>query len=249
MSQYQHYRNAQELEEHIRKFHKSNPFSNYLQEIVYGGSDGIVTTLAVVSGFAGANNSDLGLTTTLVLLFGLANLFADATSMGLGNFLSVRSENAVTKRQRRKQAQQICNNKSQALTETQFLLTQKGYRDDDAKIMADIISKNESYWLDFTMAEELGTNKNSKENLAISSLFTFFSFVVFGFMPIIPYLIDSLTNQYFYSGLSALLSLSLLGFVRRFFTRESIIRSIGETVIVGGVSASVAYSVGLIFGG
>jgi VIT1/CCC1 family predicted Fe2+/Mn2+ transporter len=42
---------------------------------VYGGLDGIVTTFAVVSGVAGA---ELGV--HVVLIMGLANLFADGFS-------------------------------------------------------------------------------------------------------------------------------------------------------------------------
>src|SRR5690606_15150653 len=74
---------------------RKSPVAEYFKEVVYGGVDGIITTFAVVSGFSGAAlSSDLTtqLSFMLVLLFGLANLFADAVSMGLGNFLSVRSE-------------------------------------------------------------------------------------------------------------------------------------------------------------
>ncbi|MGB2731859.1 MAG: VIT1/CCC1 transporter family protein, partial [Microgenomates group bacterium] len=42
------------LQKHLQDEHKLSAFSTYLKEIVYGGSDGIVTTFAVVAGFAGA---------------------------------------------------------------------------------------------------------------------------------------------------------------------------------------------------
>ena len=42
------------LEEHLQLEHKRTAISEYLREIVYGGNDGIVTTFAVVAGFAGA---------------------------------------------------------------------------------------------------------------------------------------------------------------------------------------------------
>ena len=58
--------------------------SGSLGEIVYGGNDGIVTTFAIVAGFAGASMHETGAAIggVAVLLFGLANLFADATAMG-----------------------------------------------------------------------------------------------------------------------------------------------------------------------
>jgi VIT1/CCC1 family predicted Fe2+/Mn2+ transporter len=62
-------------------------FEEYLGEIVYGGIDGIVTTFAIVAGSVGA-----GLSSAIVLILGSANLVADGFSMGVGAYLSSKSE-------------------------------------------------------------------------------------------------------------------------------------------------------------
>lgn len=59
----------------------------YLPEIVYGASDGIVTTFAIVAGVVGAE-----LSTQTVLVLGFASLFADGFSMAVSNVLSERSK-------------------------------------------------------------------------------------------------------------------------------------------------------------
>src|SRR5512134_3346671 len=59
--------------------------SQYIGDLVYGGLDGIITTFAVVSGVAGAQ-----LGTPIILILGLANLFADGFSMGTGAYLSTK---------------------------------------------------------------------------------------------------------------------------------------------------------------
>lgn len=59
----------------------------YLAEVIYGANDGIVTTFAVVSGVAGAS-----LNPSIVVILGVANLFADGFSMGMSNYLSRQSE-------------------------------------------------------------------------------------------------------------------------------------------------------------
>lgn len=69
----------------------------YLGEITLAGNDGVVTTFSVVSGFSGAalfdqNDKALKLSVSLVLLFGLANLFSDGLSMGVGNYLARSAE-------------------------------------------------------------------------------------------------------------------------------------------------------------
>ncbi len=59
----------------------------YLPDLIYGASDGIITTLAVVSGVTGA-----ALSSTVILILGFANLVADGFSMGASNLLSRRSD-------------------------------------------------------------------------------------------------------------------------------------------------------------
>lgn len=62
----------------------------YLSQLVYGGIDGIVTTFAVVAASVGA-----GLSSSVVIILGLANLIADGISMGISAYLSEKSERAL----------------------------------------------------------------------------------------------------------------------------------------------------------
>lgn len=61
-----------------------------MRDLVYGASDGIVTTFAVVAGTAGG-----ALSPAVVLIIGAANLAADGLSMGVGNFLSIRADESA----------------------------------------------------------------------------------------------------------------------------------------------------------
>lgn len=63
---------------------------NYIRDIVYAANDGVVTTFAVVAGVRGAE-----LPAVIVLALGFANLAADGLSMGLGNYLGIKSERAT----------------------------------------------------------------------------------------------------------------------------------------------------------
>lgn len=65
-------------------------FEKYLGEVVFGAIDGIVTTFAVVAATVGA-----GLGSGVIIILGLANLFADGISMGVSAYLSEKSEQAV----------------------------------------------------------------------------------------------------------------------------------------------------------
>jgi VIT1/CCC1 family predicted Fe2+/Mn2+ transporter len=60
--------------------------AKYLPDLIFGANDGIITTLAVVSGVVGAS-----LSPAVILILGFANLLADGFSMGASNVLSRRS--------------------------------------------------------------------------------------------------------------------------------------------------------------
>lgn len=63
--------------------HNTEYENNILKGIVYAGGDGILTTLAIVSGAYGGN-----LSSGIVLMIGISNCVADALNMGLGDLIS-----------------------------------------------------------------------------------------------------------------------------------------------------------------
>jgi len=84
---------AAALARHKAVEHRVGRLQEHLKQIVYGGNDGIVTTFSVVAGFAGYGAEGAATVGGVaVLLFGLANLFADGTAMGLGEYLSSASQ-------------------------------------------------------------------------------------------------------------------------------------------------------------
>lgn len=71
---------------------------HYVGDLVYGANDGILTTFAVVAGVTGG-----ALSTTTVIVVGMANLVADGLSMGVGNYLGIRARESALERQGRPQ--------------------------------------------------------------------------------------------------------------------------------------------------
>jgi VIT1/CCC1 family predicted Fe2+/Mn2+ transporter len=69
---------------------------HYIGDLVYGANDGILTSFAVVAGVTGG-----ALSARTVLIVGMANLFADGLSMGVGNYLSIRARESALEQQRR----------------------------------------------------------------------------------------------------------------------------------------------------
>ena len=58
----------------------------YIRDVVFAANDGMITTFSVVAGVAGA-----GLSPSVVVIMGFANMLADGISMALGNYLGIKS--------------------------------------------------------------------------------------------------------------------------------------------------------------
>ncbi len=67
---------------------------HYVRDVVYGANDGVITTFAVVAGVTGGTLPPIA-----VLVLGVANLLADGLSMGVGNYLGIRSDERVREAQ------------------------------------------------------------------------------------------------------------------------------------------------------
>ena len=56
----------------------------YLDEIIYGGMDGVLTTVSIIAGVYGSNINII-----YAFILGVANLLADGFSMGISRYLSL----------------------------------------------------------------------------------------------------------------------------------------------------------------
>lgn len=241
------------VEEHVRKSHKLSPLSEYLKEVVYGGVDGIITTFAIVAGFSGAalsNEMTTQLSFILVLLFGLANLFADGVSMGLGNFLSVRSEQSRYRTMRKEEQEESVQNVRWELHETKVILLNKGFSEEDAETLTRIYKKNPKYWVDFMMNHELKIPDPTGSNPIFTGLATFLSFIVFGLIPLLPFILLNTFEPrlvFVVSLVATFLALLLLGVLKWRIIGTKFLYTVLEVVLIGGIAASVAFFVGSLF--
>ena len=220
----------------------------YVGDMVYGGLDGIVTTFAVVSGVAGAQ-----LGSGVVLILGLANLFADGFSMAVGAFLSSKSEQEYYDREYQREAWEVEHFPKGERSELLEIYRAKGYSDEDANRLVDIQSQKPDLWVKTMMVEELGMMKDER-NPMTSALATLGSFVLAGVLPLVVYLIGLAVP--IPAGISFPISLALsavalfaLGAAKVLVTERNFLKSGLEMLVVGGAAACVAYVVGVLLKG
>jgi vacuolar iron transporter family protein len=222
--------------------------SQYLGEMVYGGLDGIITTFAVVSGVAGAR-----LDASVILILGLANLFADGFSMATGAFLSARSEQEYYQRERQREAWEVENFPEGERAELFEIYRQQGYTEEEARQMVAIKSRDKVRWVDAMMVEELGMLKDESSPL-LNGLATLVAFILAGVIPLLVYLVGlgvpiSPQTSFPITLTMSGLALFALGAAKVLVTERNMLRSGTEMLLLGGLAAGVAYTVGALLKG
>lgn len=220
----------------------------YLKSMVYGGLDGIITTFAVVAGVAGAS-----LAAGVVLILGFANLIGDGLSMAIGDFLSTKAERDFNRAEREREKWEVENYPEGEKLELIELYQERGIARADAEAITDLIAKTQEAWVDTMMVEELGIIETD-ESPAKNALVTFASFCLFGFLPLMAFVlsrflpIPAAWNFPLAACLTAA-TLFCLGAVKTRFTGQNWIVSGLEMLAVGGLASAAAYGIGLALGG
>lgn len=238
-------RKAHEGDNATEKHHTGH--GQYLKSFVYGGLDGIVTTFAVVAGVAGAN-----LSTGLVFILGVANLIADGISMALGDYLSTKAENEYIAAEHLRETWEVQNYPEGEKREMMELYKEKGIPEADAKIVVDALSKHQEPWVDIMLVEELGLIENH-DSPTKNALVTFVSFVLFGSVPVLIYVIARFipflaAHTFTTACVITAITLFTLGTLKVYFTRERWYRAGLEMLLLGGLAAIAAYIVGTLLG-
>jgi len=213
----------------------------YIGDFVYGANDGIITTFAVVAGAAGAL-----LPGGVVIILGLANLVADAFSMGASNFLSLRSQRDFVKMQRGREEWEIENYPQVEKQETREIMRHWGFSKDMVEPAVTAISSDKQRWASFLMREELDLQENDSASPTSHGIATFGAFIVAGALPLLPYFfaIDP-QQQFLISGILAAVTFFVVGAARTLINEGNILKAGFEMLLVGGIAAAVAYGIGL----
>lgn len=220
----------------------------YIKSMVYGGLDGIITTFAVVSGVAGAS-----LSLKIVIILGFSNLLADGFSMAVGDYLSSKSEKEYQEGITHQTKIAIKNNYQEEVHKMTHAYEVEGLSKEDAEIIAVTLAKYETPFVNQLSSQAYGNNHKEEDPIK-NALVTFFSFFVFGLVPLLAYILSTfipflLENAFLLASILTGTTLFTLGAVKSRITQSNWMRSGMEMLTVGGLAAVVAYLVGFVLGG
>lgn len=232
----------QEIAHAAHDHHHGQTSGRYLADVILGANDGLVTTFAVVSGSVGAQ-----LPATVVVILGLANLLADALSMGLGNYLGQVSERKYQQRQRQMEEHEVRHYPTMERREVEHIFKEWGFTGETLKSATEVITSNKNRWVNFMMREELNIIEDHPASPSRRGLATFIAFVVAGFLPLIPYVLEvGGESAVGWSALATGLALFMVGAWRSRITVQSWSWGGVQMLLVGGSAAAAAYLVGFV---
>lgn len=221
---------------------------SYLKDMVYGGIDGTITTFAVVSGVVGAE-----LAPGIVVILGLANLFADGFSMAVSNFLGTKAEQQFLHMIRKEEENEIDLIPEGEREEIRQIYAAKGFEGELLEQVVDVITSNEQVWVDTMLLEEHGLLLDGPEPKK-AAWWTFVAFLVAGIIPVAPFIVNLLvdggiSSPFLWSSIATAATFFAIGIYKARVVGGSTLKAGLETVAVGGMAAVLAYGIGWLLRG
>jgi predicted membrane protein (TIGR00267 family) len=213
-----------------------------MRELVFGVNDGLVSTLSLVSGVAGAAVSQ-----GMVLLAGVAGLLSGAISMAAGAYISTKSEREVHEAQVARERGELERNPEEEKEELRTLYRLKGYGEEEARQMVDRLGQSKDLMLESLVRDELGLIPESFPNPWLAGAQSGVAFVIGSFIPLIGYLFFGGAIAVFVSVGISVAALFVVGALKTLFTGLNWLRSGLEMVIIGVFATLITYAIGSLF--
>jgi VIT1/CCC1 family predicted Fe2+/Mn2+ transporter len=210
-----------------------------VRDIVIGMSDGLTVPFAIAAGMSGAN-----VASSVVVIAGLAEIAAGSISMGLGGYLSGRTEVEHYTTERAREVLETKNVPELEVKEVADILHGLGLEENQIDSVAAAISKDRDRWVDFMMRFELGLEKPNPRRALQSAITIGLSYALSGFIPLAPYiLLNSVSTALFVSVAVTLIALLVFGYIKGRVIGVNPWISGFQTMLIGGIAAGAAFGI------
>lgn len=220
-----------------------SPQGRMIREVVYGATDGLVTSLGFVVGVFGALHES-----RIILITGIAGATAGALSMGFSAYISSKSQREFFLAEIKREQREILEMPDKEREEVRKIYQAKGFKGQELDTVVNRITANPAVWLRCMMEEELGLIMGSFDRPGVVGGITAASYGAAAFLPILPYALAEPAAAFVWSVVISIAALFGFGAGKTLLTRTPPLRSGLELVGVGLVSASVGYGIGRLAG-
>jgi len=210
---------------------------------MFGVSDGLVSNVAIVVGFAGANPGP-----GLIRLAGLTGLIGGAVSMAAGEYVSMKAQSELLERELDMERIELHRRPEAERRELAAIYRSRGVDEATADQLATALSRDPEMALETHAREELGIDPSSLGRPLSAAVSSFVCFAVGATVPVLPY--------FFATGAAALVTAIVLGVIAALavgtalarFTGRSTVRSAFRQLLFTAVPAVITYALGAAVG-
>jgi vacuolar iron transporter family protein len=220
-----------------------NVTSGGARAAVFGMSDGLVTNVSLILGFAGAHPS-----ASVVRLAGLAGLVAGAFSMAAGEYVSMTAQRELFERELAIERRALAETPEGETQELIEIFKRKGLEPDRATRLAHEVMSDPELALEVHAREEFGVDPSALGSPLTATISSFIAFTIGAFIPLAPWLVGSGTAAVVWSIVLSAIAALTLGAVLGSLTGRSRVRSALRQLFIAALAASVTYGVGRAVG-
>jgi VIT1/CCC1 family predicted Fe2+/Mn2+ transporter len=222
--------------------------SDLVKDIVIGMADGLTVPFALAAGLTGASGVD---STAIIVTAGIAEIAAGSIAMGLGGYLSGRTEIEHYHSEESREYFEVEKFPEKERAEVKEIFAEYGLSEKVQDEIVDELSKDKKKYVDFMMRYELGLEKPDANRARKSALTIGASYIVGGLIPLLPYVFIR-TDKHLallVSLVVTLLALFVFGFFKSKVTGQPPISGAFRTMIIGAIAAGAAFGIAKLVGG
>ena len=206
---------------------------------MFGFGDGINTSLGLVAGVGGANESS-----SIIILAALVAMFTGAKAMAVQNYLAVRSQRQILQSEIEREKWEMENVPEAEEREIEDIYKAKGFSGIELGNIVKKITSDKKVWLDTMLTEELKLNLEIVGSPLKSAFRMFGSFLIGGILPIIPYFFSSGNTPLLIAIGTSLFASFVIGAFKSKLANLSMIRGGLEMAGMGTGIALIGYGIG-----
>lgn len=231
----------------LKRFHDEawhTPQGRLVRELIFGVNDGLISTL----GFLAGVTASLGDTRTIALA-GIASAIAGSIAMGIGAFVSSKSQRAFFHAEIAREAWEIEHMPDHERQELRDIYQALGFTSDEVEIIVRRVTSSPELWLRFMSREELGITEEAFDSPARVGAVTSLSYLAGALLLLAPYVFTRAPGTAL--GAAAALAIGTLlgtGAAKTWLTKESPWKASLELAGLGVLACVIGLLLGRLVG-